>query len=143
MVVSASPDAVVVEGGVNDVPQEGVSLADLTAELPLFFSALASALPGIPVYVTAPSRQGRIWTDIEAAAGAIATAASQFGHSYIDWLSPFWITGTGNAGSPTGDGNADVYVSADGIHPTAAGSAYLGTRLAFAISPPATRLPGR
>ena len=37
-----------------------------------------------------------------------------------------WQTGTGNVGQPRGDGNGDVYISADGVHPTAAGCAYLG-----------------
>ena len=41
-----------------------------------------------------------------------------------------WQTGTGNLGNPKGDGNGDLYVSADGTHPTEAGSRYLGSRLA-------------
>ena len=53
-----------------------------------------------------------------------------------------WIAGTGRVGATTGDGNADIYVVADGVHPSVAGAAYLGTRLAFAISPPSTGLVG-
>ena len=41
-----------------------------------------------------------------------------------------WQTGTGKVSAPTGDGNGDVYVSADGTHPTAAGNVYLGQVLA-------------
>jgi lysophospholipase L1-like esterase len=41
-----------------------------------------------------------------------------------------WQTGTGKIGAPRGDGNADIYVSADGTHPTNAGNAYLGEVLA-------------
>ena len=41
-----------------------------------------------------------------------------------------WQTGTGKVGAPKGDGNADIYVSSDGTHPTAAGTAYLGEVLA-------------
>jgi len=35
---------------------------------------------------------------------------------------PSYLTGRGNAGVPTGFGNADVYVSADTVHPTPAGA---------------------
>jgi lysophospholipase L1-like esterase len=44
-----------------------------------------------------------------------------------------WQTGTGTVAHPKGDGNGDLYVSADGTHPTEAGSVYLGTRLAETI----------
>ena len=37
-----------------------------------------------------------------------------------------WQTGTGNVGQPHGDGNGDTYVAVDGVHPTPAGSQYLG-----------------
>lgn len=40
-----------------------------------------------------------------------------------------WITGSGNTGSPTGDGNADIYISADGVHPNDAGHLYLSRRM--------------
>jgi lysophospholipase L1-like esterase len=39
------------------------------------------------------------------------------------------LTGNGNAGSPTGTGNADVLTSADGVHPTQAGHDELGRQL--------------
>ena len=41
-----------------------------------------------------------------------------------------WQTGTGKLDAPHGDGNADIYISADGTHPTLAGCAYLGEVLA-------------
>lgn len=40
-----------------------------------------------------------------------------------------WVTGTGNAGTPAGDGNADLFLSADGRHPTRAGAENLAHRL--------------
>jgi lysophospholipase L1-like esterase len=36
-----------------------------------------------------------------------------------------WQTGSGREGAPAGDGNADLYISADGTHPTEAGVQYL------------------
>lgn len=41
-----------------------------------------------------------------------------------------WQTGNGRVGTPTGTGNGDRFVSGDGVHPTEAGSLYLGERIA-------------
>jgi len=41
-----------------------------------------------------------------------------------------WQTGTGNVRRPTGVGNGDLYVSADGTHATPAGCLYLGQVIA-------------
>lgn len=43
------------------------------------------------------------------------------------------FTGTGKAGSPAGDGNRDLYISADGVHPTNQGSEALGDALAACL----------
>jgi hypothetical protein len=40
------------------------------------------------------------------------------------------MEGTGNTGSPTGDGNSDIYIGSDNTHWTDAGIAYMATRLA-------------
>ena len=44
------------------------------------------------------------------------------------------FTGTGHRTAPTGDGNRDLYISADGTHPTGAGSEALGLALAARIA---------
>ncbi len=44
-----------------------------------------------------------------------------------------WQTGTGNEASRKGDGNGDLYLTADGVHPNEAGVAYLAGRLADSI----------
>ena len=72
-------------------------------------------------------------------AGMSAVAAS-VGGIFIDPLALGWMTGSGRSGAPAKDGNSDVYRGSDGTHPTQAGHDYLGTRLAFAIHPPATGL---
>lgn len=41
-----------------------------------------------------------------------------------------WQTGTGNEANPRGDGNADLYLSSDGTHPSRAGCRYLGEQIA-------------
>jgi hypothetical protein len=53
--------------------------------------------------------------------------------SFIDNIAEQWITGTGNVPVPKGNGNADLYISADGTHPTQAGHDYVGQRLAADI----------
>uniref|UniRef100_UPI003FA78381 hypothetical protein n=1 Tax=Salmonella enterica TaxID=28901 RepID=UPI003FA78381 len=46
-----------------------------------------------------------------------------------------WQTGTGTVASPRGDGNGDLYVSADGTHPSEAGADYLGDTIAAQLAP--------
>lgn len=43
------------------------------------------------------------------------------------------FTGTGKAGAPAGDGNRDLYISSDGVHPTNQGSEALGDALAACL----------
>ena len=135
LVTAFHPDIVVVEGGTNDVPNLGFSLAALTAELPLFFAALRAALPNALVYVMAPPCPFvgvRVLSELQANADAIKAACPTWA-TYIDCGPAKWITGTGDTGAPNGTGNADVYI-APGGHPTnTAGADYIGTRLASAI----------
>jgi lysophospholipase L1-like esterase len=46
-----------------------------------------------------------------------------------------WQTGTGNSAAPTGDGNGDRYLAADGVHPNTEGCVYLGRQLADHLRP--------
>lgn len=52
------------------------------------------------------------------------------------------FTGTGKAGAPAGDGNRDLYISADGTHPTNQGSEALGDALAACLRDGFDRLRG-
>ena len=52
------------------------------------------------------------------------------------------FTGTGKAGAPAGDGNRDLYISADGTHPTNQGSEALGDALAACLRDGFERLRG-
>jgi lysophospholipase L1-like esterase len=139
-VIAANPDVLVVEGGVNDTPTQGFGAEQFVAEVPLFFAAVRAALPAIPVYVLAPWWKSRVMDEILAEAVVLKAACATYGCVYIDWLTVPWLTGTGKVDAPAGDGNSDVYMSAGGLHPSTAGRAYLGTRLAFAIRPPNTGL---
>jgi hypothetical protein len=80
---------------------------------------------GVPGYTASAAVTQRFVADAALSASSFPTA---------------WLTGTGNVGSPAGDGNRDVYLGADGVTPTRAGAAYLGKRAQFAIRPPSTGL---
>ena len=64
-------------------------------------------------------------------------AASSFTHAAGETITQvgncLW-TGTGKVGATTGTGNCDLYVSSDGVHPTDAGHAAIGSALAHAIT---------
>lgn len=53
----------------------------------------------------------------------------------IDIRTDARVTGTGDAGSPAGDGNAHVFISSDGRHPTRTGFEHLAHRLADKLGP--------
>jgi hypothetical protein len=135
----------VVFGGIND---GSTGLDEDCAEL---VAAARAITPGLPVVIvgsqappaaaaSAPAKSALL------KAGAAATRAAYVnpvtGHVYgadgsLVQAGSAWITGTGNAGSPTGVGNADLWI-ADGTHPTATGTpmsgyAYHGLRLAAAL----------
>ena len=141
-VAAFNPDIVVVEGGTNDTPGLGFSLAAFTAELPLFFAALRAALPSALIYVMAPPCPfvgARVLSELQANADALKAACPPWA-TFIDCGPSKWITGTGDTGTPNGTGNADVYIAAGG-HPTNdTGAAFLGARVSFEISPPNTGL---
>lgn len=44
-----------------------------------------------------------------------------------------WLTGTGRVGSLTGDGNRDLYLTSDQVHPTPAGQQFYAARMAGEI----------
>lgn len=128
--LSTEPDALVICGGIND------GTTGLAAEVDDYFAAIAAARPGLPVFVCGP------WAPSDASrtsqAGKFATlraAAQAHGFAFVDNFTVPWVTGTGNAGAPTGDGNGDYVTASDGTHPNGwVGRLYLATRLAQAIN---------
>ena len=147
--LASGSDVLVIEGGTNDHASDPTTtFRDALAE---FYAALRVGFAG-PLYVTASYRIDQAWFD-EAYNAAIAAGAV-----FIDWgdwaeqprttVPPGrrWLTGTGSCVAPAGDGNRDVYMgiasTGNTTHYGAAGCAYIGTRMAFAISPPSTGLIG-
>jgi len=61
---------------------------------------------------------------------AVASVCASLGLPFIDMINGGWITGTGTTAAPTGSGNADILVGADGVHPSALGFEHLARRMA-------------
>lgn len=125
-VISGGYDIVLPCGGIND------ALTGLQGQAAALFSTLQTGLPNAKIIAVGP------WTPPTANAtqaaqkqAAIAAAGAAANITVIDPTT--WYTGTGNYGTPTGDGNADRYIVAGGTHPTLDGAKYLGSRLASAI----------
>lgn len=128
-------DAVVVFGSVND---NASSASTVVAAAEACWAAVATAQPTAIIIVVGPE-----CLNVTPGAGVVAnnnalkTAAEASGiiTAYIDLLENAFITGTGYDGSPAGDGNADVFISGDDLHPTHMGSRYWGEHLAELLAP--------
>jgi lysophospholipase L1-like esterase len=135
--IAAHPDIVMVVGSVND---QSKNLVTVQAQALATLSALKAAIATVYAVVFNGSDG---WTNAQGSIGAIGMVATRdaikagaiaAGVRFIDGVG--WISGTGGVGAETGDGNADVYIETTLVHPSAAGHAYLGDRLAFAIMYP-------
>jgi hypothetical protein len=140
-VLATNPDIIVVSGGIND--SAGYDHGLVAAEVAALYARLAAATPR--AIVVTPFNSSQVLTggpSRVAWLGAVVKAqAAIYGLQCVDVQSPgSWVWGDGTVVAPLGTGNSDVYVY--DTHPTPAGHAYLGTRFAFAISPPATGLAG-
>lgn len=137
-VTALAPDIIVVSGGYNDTgsftaAQEGTEAAAL-------YAALQAANPAATLVVCGPNFPTGITSAGTATQfrDAIKTAALNAGALFVDpILYPAgisWVTGSGNTGAPSGNGNADFYVTTDAVHPSQAGHDYLGRRFASALA---------
>lgn len=147
-VYNNAPDVFVMCMGANDVFT--YTTAQVNAVLAPLFSQMNSSLVGVKVIVIGPNE----WNNTMVALPVYANMCSELqslcaahGWPYIDQgtgktynksgtlvnTTSQWITGTGYVGNPQGDGNADTYISSDGVHPTNAGHDYLAGLLVTEI----------
>ncbi|MFG2400757.1 GDSL-type esterase/lipase family protein [Streptomyces lydicus] len=145
-VVPYSPDRLIIWGGYNDNTGSQSAISAAAASL---YAALKSALPACQMYVIG------CWAPTGSPAGSItntdATLRTQAAAAGIPFISPItgacydasgsivathgpWITGTGRVGATTGTGNADTWISSDGVHPTDTGHIGLARRITAAIT---------
>lgn len=128
-IIAHDPNIVIICGGYNDALLPPVSV---TTEAGLLYTQLATALPDTEFIVVGPwGRTEDQWADYQVALRDGIRAQTQArGWYFVDPVAEGWITGTGRVGATAGDGNADLYISADNVHPSPAGHAYLAERLA-------------
>ena len=152
------PDLFLTAGGINDnnssaalplYASAGDALAAFNAGVASYYRALRAALPDSVLVATGPwVPRASIPTDPvqQSKAETIKAALRDVGGHWVfldnlsgGWTnsagasappSGAWQTGTGTSANPRGDGNADLYLSADGTHPNEAGCLYLGTCIA-------------
>ncbi len=121
-----APEVLVIAGGINDL---AFSDGAIKAEATLLFDQIQADLPNALVFVAGPlASADRLRPGINLALKA--AVGSRINFYWVPNMDERWITGTGNAGRPAGDGNADIVVSADTMHPTPAGIEFIATKLA-------------
>ena len=156
--VDAKPDLFLTSGGINDnnsiaAPPLYASapdaLAGFNAGVSAYYRALRTALPESVLAATGPwAPRASTPTDLvqQSKADTIKAALREVGGPWVfldnlngGWAnsagasapaSGAWQTGTGTSAAPRGDGNGDLYLSADGTHPNVDGMVYLGSRVA-------------
>jgi lysophospholipase L1-like esterase len=135
-VVNQAPDWVHLQAGQVDAglaspPSYATMLTAVTSVL----TTLQAGLPNALITHQAPFRP---YTTNQTA-GAATTAGLNVRNAIRDACLaksvPFidvsaWLTGTGNTGATTGSGNADLYMSTDGVHLSPAGHLAAGAMLA-------------
>jgi len=146
VMANADPDALVVYGGVND------GTGTLQADCLALINAARAIRSDLPIVIVGsqnpPSAAGSAATKSALLKAAAATGRAAYvdpvtGHIYgasgtLLQRGTAWITGTGNTGATAGNGNADIYISADTTHPSTTvgvlnGFTYHGMRLGQAL----------
>lgn len=131
-------DVIIVNHGYNDYAQATGNAAGFQAEV-LADLQLMRAGSSAPIVVLG-SQAGKRGPDantltiearIKAAVEGFADPLCKFAPVSSD-ARP-WMSGTGYVTATNGSGNSDLYTSDDGIHPSLAGHAYLGARIADAV----------
>jgi lysophospholipase L1-like esterase len=125
-VITNSPEFVLFAGGLND--NQGTTNAATSNTLYSvclnLYQTVQSSLPNCKIVVLGPfwprTPPGQSTDKIFTVNAAISNAcvAAGIGANYIDTLSDPWVTGVWNQ---PGSGNAVIYTSGDGTHPTQAG----------------------
>lgn len=156
--VDAQPDLFLTAGGINDnnsfaalplYASAADALAGFNAAVADYYRDLRAALPSSVLAATgpwAPNVTRAIDAAEQSKANTVKAALQAVGGPWVfldnltgGWVNSAgasapatgpWQTGTGNSAAPAGDGNGDLYLAADGVHPNEAGCLYLGTRLA-------------
>ena len=132
---SAPIDALLVNGTVNDWM---FTPAEQRAAVDAFLDRVAAARPGLPVvlvgvepltYQGVPDQTNEQYRAMNQNLKDMAALHSNV-VGMIDPYTADWLTGSGNTASPAGDGNQDLYIDDDTVHPNSAGQIYYQGRIA-------------
>jgi lysophospholipase L1-like esterase len=120
-----------VDAGLGSPPSYATMLAAVTSVL----TTLKAGLPNALITHQAPFRPYTTNQTAGTATAAGLNVRNAIRDACLAKSVPFidvsaWLTGTGNTGAPTGSGNADVYMSTDGVHLSPAGHLAAGVMLA-------------
>lgn len=128
--LATNPTAMIIAGGIND------DTSGLETELDTYFTAIRNVRPTMPVFALGPWSPSDTYRSSQAPkANLIKLAAESHNITYLDNISEPWITGTGSDTGPMGDGNADLMIGSDGVHPNGIpGRSYIGYRIANSIN---------
>lgn len=128
-------DALLVNGTVND--RSAWTSEQHLAAVDAFLDDVEQVRPDLPVVLVGvePLYYARAYAARVTFYRALtANLASRVGRhknvvGFIDPYTEGWLTGSGTVSSPKGDGNQDLYIGSDGVHPTGAGQLYYEGRI--------------
>jgi hypothetical protein len=123
-------DAVLVNGTLNDQPVW--TPAQHLAAVDTLIGKIETVRPDLPIVLVGiePLYFAHAFSSRVSYYGALtANFAGMVGRhphvvGFIDPYTNHWFTGSGSTANPRGDGNQDLYIGKDGIHPNGDGQAY-------------------
>lgn len=131
-VIDNSPDTLINAGGLNDL---SYSVEEFQQAVDQYYSELVAKLPKTKIVILSPFYPRESTTPL-AFRDVLRAKAVEIGAIFIDLLgdgTDGYFTGSGNVNAQVGDGNADLFISSDGTHPSDAGHLYLAHRLAVIL----------
>ncbi|TXL60606.1 SGNH/GDSL hydrolase family protein [Aeromicrobium terrae] len=132
---TAPIDALLVNGSLND---SAMYSADAYRDaVDRFLTAVEMRLPTTPIVIvgvepissdTIPDHPTPMYLEMT---DVLRQAAAEHDNvvGFIDPYTDNWLTGTGSAKHPRGDGNQDKYIGPDGIHPNGRGQVFYQRRV--------------
>lgn len=142
--IAYKPDIVFISPSINDSFYSSVNGNNtLVSAVSTYLQALKTALPyaviiviGVPAvanYETDPARDQPIIVEQDVISGITSSGVRNVHFIPVQTAVNPPVFGTGDVGTPTGDGNADFYRQAGGSHYTDAGQVHFATFLASKI----------
>ena len=150
LIYPKKPWLLTLEGSYNDMGG-GLSVSAFKEELNILFAEVKENLPDcltVVIGTLTPCRDLKSSGHWDAKNDALREVALQYNLPFIDGLNgkvydskgnvlssgASWLTGSGNASAPKGDGNSDLYVISDNTHFNSLGNTYIGELITSAIS---------